>query len=246
MTGKLTTSGNINITQFKEIRFPIPCYFKVHRYPFGTYLCNATFYLVASMADMVWKADKKEESEYHLEYEGDHDLLDYYLREVTVLTEPKYVTMMLHLTGQFDYHLLNSFAPSALMFIICYSTLFFPITNFNERIMVSLTAMLVLAGLFAQATDTYIKTPYYKLLDIWYATLILFCFFVVIANAVVNSLRLNTSISYAGIHPHHTLDDEKNKTSKAALKCNSICKVFLLSLFVCLILLYYLFGMEVL
>ncbi|XP_071527808.1 uncharacterized protein [Panulirus ornatus] len=198
------------------------------------------------MREMNWRADRQDKSEYHLEYDGDRDLLDYHLEDITVLSEAKYVTVTLHLTGHFDYHLLNSFAPSALMFVICYSTLFFPVTNFNERIMVSLTAMLVLAGLFAQATNNYIKTPYFKLLDIWYATLIMFCFFVVIANAVVNSLFLNTSIFYKTlIHPRHSFETEKDKVSKNALRCNTICKIVLMCLFIFLIILYELFGAGV-
>ena len=39
---------------------------------------------------------------------------------------------------QYGYYILNNYLPSFLMFVIAYSTFFFPLSNFNERVMVPL------------------------------------------------------------------------------------------------------------
>ncbi|XP_042204507.1 uncharacterized protein LOC121854147 [Homarus americanus] len=218
-----------------------PCHFKVHRYPFGTYVCNISFYLVRSTEEMAFKSSDYNRTVYRLSYDGNHDLLDYHLQEVTVESLTDHVTITLHLKGQAHYHLLNSFAPSALMFIISYATLYFPVTDFNERIMVSLTSLLVLASLFAQATDSYVRTPYYKLIDIWFAFLIILSFAVVIVNAVVNSLRINEDT----VRPHMIDISLKGKMKAIkAKKFNKFCKYVLLNLFLLLLVFYFFCGAE--
>lgn len=181
---------------------------------------------------MIWKTNHENLSTlYPLNYLGEHDLLDYYLDNVTVDIQNPYLTLTLHLSGRYEYHLLNSFCPSALMFVISYSTLFFPINDFNERIMGSLTSLLVLAGLFAQASGSYIKTPYFKLIDVWYAVLILLCFVVVTTNSLVNSFRPKNG------------SGKKNRRAKV---CNKIAKIVVMVIFVSLLVVFFLFGVEVL
>ena len=164
-------------------------------------MCNLTFTLFGDYADLQWKSLEKEEENgkiLSITYEGDHDLFDYRLEKVTSEVHGNKLTLTLHLAGQPDYHLTNSFLPSSLMFLICYSSFFFPIAGFNERIMVSLTSLLVLVALFSKAADSYIKTPYCKLIDVWYVVLLLLSFTVVIANGIVNYLRVQRVKSHTG------------------------------------------------
>lgn len=166
-----------------------PCLLKVSRYPFGKYMCNLTFGFFRDYQYVKWRAMKEDSLE--LRYYGNKDLLDFRLENVTAHAhQDGRLTFTLHLAGQPDYHLTNSFLPSSLMFLICYSSLCFPIAGFNERIMVSLTSLLVLVALFSQATNTYVRTPYYKLIDVWYVVLIFLCFAIVIANVLVNYQRV--------------------------------------------------------
>lgn len=118
------------------------------------------------------------------------------------------------------------------MFVICYSSLLFPIVGFNERIMVSLTSLLVLAVFFSQATNTYVRTPYYKSIDVWYIILILLCSAVVIANTPINYMRVLKVKSQTDLL----------KKLFAAKKCNIARKVFLLTCFMFLIFAFVLFS----
>ncbi|XP_037795667.1 gamma-aminobutyric acid receptor subunit gamma-2-like [Penaeus monodon] len=231
-----------NLSVYSECRVTLPCNFQFHRFPFGSHVCNGTFYFLKAAVEMMWKRKTTVDD---AEYNGDSNLLDFRLvnvtseTAVTPLTDGKELTFLvisLHLQSLFDYHLLNSFGPSALMFVICYATLFIPISDFNERIMVSLTAMLVLAALFSQATDSYVKTPYFKLIDIWYAIIIALCFIIVLVNVGVNRVRLQ-----GGYEALEGVPKERGRADWT----NMVCKILILLVFVILVLVFALFAAEI-
>lgn len=126
-------------------------------------------------------------------YEGRKDLGEFLLLDLThsVVADHKMVNVNFRMETLFGFHLLNSFTPSFLICLISYSTFFFSIQDFNERVMVSLTSLLVLAALFTQASDTSVRTPYFKFLDIWYVVLIIFAFTVVIVNIMINGIKVH-------------------------------------------------------
>lgn len=190
-TGRFVEGKEVNLTMMQQIHLALPCRFELHRYPFGTQQCNASFYIKISQKSHVFKSIDMRYGVNEVTYGGKHELLDYHLSKITFETTSASTTLTLHLRSHYGYHLLNSFAPSALMFNISYATLFFPLEAFNERIMASLTATLVLVALFAQASESYAKTPYFKLIDIWYAVVIWLSFIVITSNILVNSLHMS-------------------------------------------------------
>ncbi|XP_063850454.1 uncharacterized protein LOC135094351 [Scylla paramamosain] len=223
-----------NISQYNNFVASYPCLLRVSRYPFGKYMCNLTFSLFGDHENVDWKViDPRQENGNPpiLYYYGDHDLLDYKLEKITLYVHNNMMILTLHLIGQPDYHLINNFLPSTLMFFICYSSFFFPIAGFNERIMVSLTSLLVLVALFSQATDSYVKTPYYKLIDVWYVSLIILCFLVVIANGVVNYLRVQRVKSHSSLMKKVVLAKKLNIASQAVILCFFGILVFIFALF---------------
>ena len=137
---------------------------------------------------MMWVQNADLGDHYSLQYSGNSDLYDYMLDNITVTTRVHGLTLTLYISGQAAHHILNSFAPSTFMFLISYSTLYFPLTDFNERIMASLTSLLVLVSLSAQSSGNYVRTPYLKAIDFWFVLLIIYCFLVVICNVVINTL----------------------------------------------------------
>lgn len=231
-TGRFFTK--LNITQYLNLELEFPCLLRVSSYPFGKYMCNLTFAFFRDFRNIKWKSTiPKEEDSLNIKYGGDRDLLDFRLEKLTANVHGhEKLTITLHLVGQPDYHLTNSFLPSSLMFVICYSSLFFPLAGFNERIMVSLTSLLVLVALFSQATNTYVRTPYYKLIDVWYVGLIFLCFAVVIANVLVNYLRVLKVKTQSDLA----------KVVLAARKCNIASQLVLLTFFLSLVFMFVLFS----
>lgn len=51
---------------------------------------------------------------------------------------------------RYGFYLLTLYIPTTLLMVIAYATFFFSIDDFNSRIVVALTALLVLASLFTQ------------------------------------------------------------------------------------------------
>lgn len=219
----------------EKLELEFPCQLRVSRYPFGRYMCNLTF----SPTDGLWSTPV-DGGYQDIKYENDKDLLDFSLDKITIeehyLRYHKMLTLTLHLTAQPDFHITNSFVPSFLMFVICYLSLFFPIECFNEKIMVSLTALLVLVTLFSEAMTVYVKTPYLKLIDVWYVVLIFLCFAVVVANAHVNSLRVSK------------VNTQTNLMKKVlvAKRCNTAFQVLIATFFVTLIVAFVLSSQNIL
>ena len=213
------------------------CQLKLSRYPFGSYTCNTTMLFID---ECIWDGSFEE-----VDYERDRDLLDYHLDNQTLLPVESRLTLTLHLSGQADYHLLGSFSPSALMFLICYSTLYYRIENFNERLMASLTSLLVLVALFSQATATNVKTPYYKLLDVWYVVLVGLCFLVVMANSVVHILHGGEDARTVASDADEDGNDdnvEKHRIPRRAVRCNMAFRYILLAVFLVFVVTYVLIG----
>ena len=126
-----------------------------------------------------------------------------------------------------SYHLLNTFFTSFLILLISYATYFFNVEDFNERIMVSLTALLVLTGLFTQSTTTTIYTPYLKITDVWYAVLITATFLNVVINTGLNAWHRKLTVNGS---PHTEIT--KDTIRKKLVKVN---RVFLIIMIVCFV-----------
>ncbi|XP_037803077.1 ligand-gated ion channel 50-like [Penaeus monodon] len=93
----------------------------------------------------------------------------------------------------YRYYIGNIFLPSLLFVIICYTTLYFDLADFEDRIMVSLTSLLVLSTFFNQVSQTIPRTAYLKLIDVWFLALICQQFFIILALVLIETLRLRAS-----------------------------------------------------
>lgn len=59
----------------------------------------------------------------------------------------------------------------------------------QDRIMVSLTSLLVLTGLLTKTCESVPNTAYLKFIDIWYIVLIFIDFLIIVVLAVIEGLR---------------------------------------------------------
>ena len=227
----------------------LPCRFQLQRYPFGKQSCILNFQIdntEDTMNNLMPSSHRSFNEQDTVRYYGSNNLGEYefinsvYEQQNNNLS----VSIIINLRSQFGYHILNSFIPSVLIFIISYTTFFFPISDFNERIMVSLTAVLVLAALSSQATNASVHTSYFKLLDLWYTTVLVFCFTVVITITVINSYR-DKEISNVGeikVFPEkHVFRPPRNK--KAHL-INFWFQLILMILFLLTVFMFVMYAME--
>ena len=169
--------------------FRIPCRFNLRKYPFATQECSLTFNIKTQsyMSLKRWSTYARS-GKIRLPRKtivGEYILVDCYVAEFT----HRSVTLFFKFAPFYSYHLLSSFFTSLLIVLISYTTFLFQTEDFNERIMVSLTALLVLTALFTQSNLGTVQTSYFKLLDIWYASLITFTFLNVICVTGLNTLQ---------------------------------------------------------
>ncbi|XP_066964559.1 LOW QUALITY PROTEIN: uncharacterized protein [Macrobrachium rosenbergii] len=101
------------------------------------------------------------------------------------------VRIYIRFVNLYNYYISGTYVPTTLLMTITYFTFFFPLEDFTNRIMVSLTALLVLAALFLQTNQAMPRTAYLKLVDVWFVFCIAMDFIIVVILVVINYLREN-------------------------------------------------------
>ena len=160
-------------------------------YPFDTQNCIFLIRLKDVPNDFVKLKFSSSDS---VAYLGPINLREYAVKNVFMFSDDRgnYSGMGIgiSLENLSGFYVSTTYIPSFLMVAICYSTFYYSLDDFNDRIMISLTALLVLATLFTQITATTPKTSYLKLLDVWFVATILVDFFVVIILVVINFFKM--------------------------------------------------------
>ncbi|ROT82586.1 glutamate-gated chloride channel [Penaeus vannamei] len=97
----------------------------------------------------------------------------------------------LHFQNLHVYYVINTFVPCLMMAVICFLTLCFDLEDFQNRITISITSLLVLATFFTQTSQSNPKTSYVKLIDAWYLAIICQDFFTIVALVFIEMKRLS-------------------------------------------------------
>ena len=82
------------------------------------------------------------------------------------------------------YHAITVFLQSVLLIIVAEFTFFFRLANFQDRIMITITCMLVVATMQASIGKMVPKTSYFKMIDLW----LLYSFNVIIVIMGIHTL----------------------------------------------------------
>ncbi|XP_068244903.1 pH-sensitive chloride channel 2-like [Palaemon carinicauda] len=110
-------------------------------------------------------------------------------RDVSTGSRYSRLLVALHFRRRYGFYLINTFLPTSLMIVIAYLTFYFKVEDFNDRIMVSLTSLLVLSSLFNQSSSSLPKTSYFKLVDVWFLTSIVTIFVIIVIQTILEHLR---------------------------------------------------------
>ena len=115
----------------------------------------------------------------------------------------------------YRYYVFSTYIPTALMSVICYFTFWFDLDDFTNRIMVSLTALLVLTSLFSQIGVLVPKTSYVKMVDIWFLACISSNFLMIALQVVIAVLHVK--VQYL----------RKKKEKLTSKQLNRYCKIWI-------------------
>ncbi|XP_042220595.1 uncharacterized protein LOC121865318 [Homarus americanus] len=218
------------------------CQFQLRLYPFDSQVCSVAFSLIGVSPSFVI-LDKEEDG---VIFTGKKKLLEYEVTSFTMtpvddpLKSGQRVSLKLkNLSG---YYISSTYVPTLLLVTICYLTLYFDIADFTDRVMVSLTSLLVLAALFSQTSQSIPKTAYLKLIDLWFVFLIVVEFVIVLVLVIVENMRLRknkvfpsnvTVISVTTASGDKFPAETKKRhveVNRAAVLTNTLAKVLLPSL----------------
>ena len=106
-----------------------------------------------------------------VDYLGDKLLLEYTVGEMLLKvindTGAKNAQMKVSLTftRRWFYHGINVFLQSVLLLIVAYMTFYYRVDNFQDRVMVSITTMIVIANVQSSINAMVPKTSYLKMID---------------------------------------------------------------------------------
>ncbi|XP_053647998.2 uncharacterized protein [Cherax quadricarinatus] len=170
----------------KKLTVTTSCQFDLISFPFDTQTCKLGVVLLGLTKDYITLVPEGP----GITYVGKRKLLQYYLKDEAMLPhdEANYSGQVVKLTFQnlSTFYITSTYVPTFIIVVIGYLVFYFPVDDFNERIMVALTALLVEAAFFTQTSSNIPQTAYLKLVDIWYVYCIISLFLVVVTVAFLN------------------------------------------------------------
>merc|ERR1712061_335427 len=160
-----------NILQKREYFIDWTCDYNLLFYPFDTQVCKMTFEVSGGTKDYLRLEPDVDGDFKGVDYLGDRLLLEYTVGEMFLKTvndtSSKYASMKVSLsfTRRWFYHGINVFLQSVLLLVVAYMTFYYRVDNFQDRVMVSITCMLVIANVQSSINTMVPKTSYLKMID---------------------------------------------------------------------------------
>uniref|UniRef100_A0A0N7Z9T0 C-type lectin domain-containing protein n=1 Tax=Scylla olivacea TaxID=85551 RepID=A0A0N7Z9T0_SCYOL len=231
----ITFSGLDNPLVFQEeATLVFKCYFELMMYPFDRQKC----FIVFKMKDVTEELGMLVKEGQGVNFVGSRRLLEYTLYSEAyknyTKNEISHVEIEFQFRNQYSYYISNTFLPSLIQVIISLVTLRFDLADFQDRIMVSLTSLLVLATFFTQTSQSIPKTSYLKLIDVWFVGLIFGDFCMILSLVYVETLRLKeTQGRGIKVTPFIAISDKKSASymeSRAARINRMFIKLFSVSI----------------
>ncbi|XP_069977730.1 uncharacterized protein [Penaeus vannamei] len=184
-------SGRENSLQMSQLyHVTYTCEFDLVMFPFDSQVCSLRFTMSSASAPFLRLAASR------ALYTGQKDLIEYTIRNVSVEegTDGDFssVTVYVSFSRRYEFYLLTLYIPTTLLILIAYSTFYFNPVIFQPRIIVAITALLVLSSLFTQTSNALPKTSYFKMVDVWLFFSILIIFIVVFIQTLVEFSSLET------------------------------------------------------
>ncbi|XP_042858648.1 glutamate-gated chloride channel subunit beta-like [Penaeus japonicus] len=174
--------SSLEMSQLYSVTYS--CDFELLMFPFDAQLCLLHFELVSASSSYMTLIPSK------ASYTGQDDLIEYSIGKVSIKMDEagefSSVSVYVRFQRRYVFYLLTLYIPSTLLIIIAYATFYFNPQDFNSRIVVALTSLLVLSSLYTQTSNSLPKTSYFKLVDIWLFFSIVIIFIVVLLQTLID------------------------------------------------------------
>ncbi|XP_069159991.1 LOW QUALITY PROTEIN: uncharacterized protein [Procambarus clarkii] len=165
------------------------CQFDLKMYPFDEQFCHLELTLLSASSRLL----VFDEATTRALFQGNPQLVEYFVGDVDIdfHNDRDFAAMFvkLQLLRRSGFIIMNVYIPSLCLLIISYLTLYFTPTNFQVRILASLTSLLVVATLYTQASASLPKTSYFKMVDVWLLSSIFFIFIIIVIHTIIDRVR---------------------------------------------------------
>jgi len=173
----------------KEYFINFACDFNLAMYPFDSNVCNMDFEVSGVNKDYVELFIDTYYGGSGADYGGAKDLLEYTVGDVTVdnlsneTEQFGQLSVKIVFQRKWIYHLITIFFQSVLLLAVAYLTFYFRLSNFQDRIMISITCMLIISTIQSSIDKMVPKTSYFKLVDVF----LLYSFNIVIVIMAIHT-----------------------------------------------------------
>ena len=96
--------------------------------------------------------------------------------------------------------MINTFFPTFMLWMLAYATLFIKLEDFGDRIMVTITALLVLAALLGSISDALPTTSYFKFIDLWFLWYLINIFLITVYHIMLDMVKDNDTLVHQQSH----------------------------------------------
>ncbi|XP_045585044.2 glycine receptor subunit alpha-2 isoform X2 [Procambarus clarkii] len=176
------SENSVQVSQLYSVTYN--CDFNLLMFPFDAQACALTFRLVSASAAYLTLVPG------HANYSGQINLVEYAIGRLSISSFKdggfSSVAVQVRFARRYGFYLLTLYIPTILLIFIAYATFFFNPDDFNSRITVCLTALLVLASLYTQTSGSLPKTSYFKLVDVWLFFSIVMMFIIVLLQTLID------------------------------------------------------------
>ncbi|XP_071538214.1 gamma-aminobutyric acid receptor subunit beta-3-like [Panulirus ornatus] len=187
--GEVFTGAENLLVLKRKMTVTTLCRYNLEAFPFDTQTCALG--MVLSHVSSQYVALVPQDGGVTLT--GERRMLEYVLVDEQIVSQDKGnhsgQTMELTFKNLSTFYVFSTYLPTLIIVVIGYLVFYFPLDNFNERIMVGLTGLLVEATFFSQVSASIPRTAYLKLVDIWFVFCIVSLFLVVVTVTVVQWLQ---------------------------------------------------------
>ena len=103
--------------------------------------------------------------------------------------------------------MINTFFPTFMLWMLAYATLFIKLEDFGDRIMVTITALLVLASLLGSISEDLPTTSYFKFIDVWFLWYLINIFIITVYHILLDMVKDDED----DVIIHHHLNNGEKK-----------------------------------
>jgi len=208
----------------REYLITFNCDFDLRMYPFDTQVCVMEFQINGIPKRYVTMAIEAPEGCPECdggEYLGNRNLVEYLVGSTVMEDLYNFSSIFsrsrvkILFKRRWVYHLITVFFQSVLLLGVAYMTFYFKMSNFQDRVMIAITTMMVVATIQSSINKMVPKTSYIKMIDIW----LIYSFNIIIVMMTIHTYMdtfikrdpADKSTQPKAINPRIRVDRSKNE-----------------------------------